>query len=215
MQNLWDALLVKSPKGTGKTQWLESIVKRCRKKGQTILLIGHRQSLIQAVAARLNLTSYISFHEYSKGDFVYQKTEYNKPTYYYAICADSLSTQLDPKVNKYDVVLIDEVEQVFSHLTSNTLKNRRNETFQFFKHYVDTAKELYVLDADLNRLTVETMYSFIRDKEKPVTIIVNDYAPTDKQLYLYQDKQHLTRELIESIDSGQRCFVCSNSKKTG
>lgn len=205
--------LVKSPKGTGKTQWLESIVKKCEKNYLSVLLIGHRQSLIQSVARRLGLTSYIYELPSTPGDPDSGQIRKTQPTRYYAICADSLSTLLNTYDNKYDVVLIDEVEQVFSHLTSNTVKDRRIETFLFFKHYVNNAKQLIVMDADLNALTVNALWDFIDDKTKEVKVIINEYTQPNRVLDLYSDKAHLLYELTNSLDNNQRCFVCSNSKK--
>jgi len=204
--------LVKSPKGTGKTYWLEEIVKQCRKQHLSVLLIGHRQSLIQSVAQRLKLTPYIYEFSPDPDDRQSDRINTNAPTKYYAICADSLSTLLNPAKDKYDVVLIDEVEQVFSHLTSNTVKDRRIETFLHFKHYVDVAKQVFVMDADLNELTVYTLHGMLRDTSKTVRFIINEYTQSGREISLYESKTHLTAELIESIDQGQRCFVCSNSK---
>lgn len=208
-----DITLVKSPKGTGKTYWLESIVKQCKKDKLSVLLIGHRQSLIQSVAARLQLTPYIYEYSPDAHDKQADRIKTNKPTKYYAICADSLSTLLDTRKDKYDVILIDEVEQVFSHLTANTLKHRRVETFLYFKHYVNCAKKVFVMDADLNRLTVYTLHGFFDDKSKSLRFIINDYREAGRQIDLYEDKPHLMNDLIDAIGKNQRCFVCSNSKK--
>jgi hypothetical protein len=221
-------VLVRSPKGTGKTKRLEDIVARCKRergssdgwrveKGKprkkSVLLIGHRQTLIQSVARRLGLVAYFFIWEQERNGKTLERKATNPPTPYYAVCADSLCTLLEPMVHKYEVVLIDEVEQVISHLTSNTLRDRRIETFLFFKHYINRAREVYVLDADLNQLTVETLYALTSDKTKQVMFITNDYRVEDRELYLYENKSHLTNDLIQAIGQGQRCFVVSNSKK--
>jgi hypothetical protein len=118
-------VFVKSPKGSGKTQWLESVVKLCKNNGESVLLIGHRQSLIQALAERLKLHPYIShFHSSERGE---DKTVIHPelPRDHYAVCVDSLHVRLNPEVHKYDVVLVDEVEQGFRHLTSAALHDLR------------------------------------------------------------------------------------------
>ena len=226
--------LIRSPKGSGKTQWLEGIIKQHKKewvfkKGsykrqfhpdgmlsetkRSILLIGHRQMLVQSVAIRLGLTSYSETVNMERNGKLVSELRKNPPERHYAICVDSLSTLLNPKQNHYDIVLIDEVEQVLSHLTSDTVKDKRIETFLYFKHYIDQAEKVYVLDADLNQLTVNTLYDLVSDTSKSVTFITNDNTVKDKELYLYKNKQHLTDELIKAIERGERCFVCTNSKK--
>ena len=196
-------VLVKSPKGTGKTEWLKYIVRQCRAKKQSVLLIGHRQSLIRSVAKRLGLVCYLNDNGNDR---------YNEPSGYYAICVDSLPKLLDTKNHRYDVVLIDEVEQVFSHLTSRTLKARRNSAFLYFKHYIDVAKQVYALDADLSYLTFNTIYNFYDDKDKDPFFLINDYHAEHPEIDLYEDKNHLLTTLLHSLRDGERCFVCTNSK---
>jgi hypothetical protein len=54
-----DVILVKSPKGSGKTEWLTHIVEEAKRDKKSVLLIGHRQALIMSTAKRLGLQSYI------------------------------------------------------------------------------------------------------------------------------------------------------------
>ena len=247
-------IFVRSPKGTGKTQWLASIVNemkaryvddekwrkekeqweqrgkiphdeyqtwlteyqkwKTRARKKSILLIGHRRSLITSVAARLGLRPYIEFHDVGSNGKVVDKISYNNPTQYYAISVDSLSQKLKPKIHKYDYVLIDEVEQVFSHLTSDTLKGKRNDTYHFLKHYVDVAEQVYVMDADLNYLTVETICNFVsRKSEREFEFIHNESIKENRDIHLYGSEEHLTSELMKSIENREKCFVCTNSKK--
>jgi len=206
-------VFVKSPKGSGKTEWLVEIVKQYRENHQTVLLIGHRRSLITSVAKRLGLKSYLNPGYFDKATKHLAEEQFVTPHGGYAICADSLSTLLNPQIHKYDVVLIDEVEQVFSHLTASTLKYRRNDTVQYFKHYVNMAKKVYVTDADLNYLSIDAIYQFLTEKQKKVTFLINDYVPESKSLYVYGGSEHLTKHLVDSIDNGKRVFVCANSKR--
>jgi len=206
-----DITFIKSPKGTGKTQYLETVVRRCKREEKTILLIGHRQSLIRSVSRRLGLKPYIRFMYSADGEN--DVLIYENPSKEFAICADSLSTTLDTKIHKFDVVLIDEVEQVIAHLTGDTVKDRRMDTFYRFKYYISQAAELYVLDADLNYLTVNTLCGLITDKEKSTHVVINDWKNEEKPLYLFESKMHLKQDLIEALERNETCFVCSNSKQ--
>ena len=221
-------IFVRSPKGSGKTVWLENVVKedndteermwtkigrpnKASERWNGAILIGHRRSLITSLADRLQLYPYIEHaHIYTKQKYLTEQ-KFNRPQPYYAICADSLSMLVDTEYHWWPIVIIDEVEQVLKHLTSDTLKYRRNNTFQVFKYIINSARQVYLMDADLNELTVESIYQLIDDKHKSVSLVVNEYKVKDKEINLYASKDHLESDLIKSIRANKRCYVCSNS----
>lgn len=198
--------LVKSPKGTGKTEWLRSLVEDHKAQNVSILLIGHRRSLITASAKRLGLACYL--HENTDPLF---KMDYNPATKHYAICVDSLPTRLDPMVHQYDLILIDEAEQVFSHLLAETMKDNRREILHTLKHFINKSKSVYLLDADLGRTSLKVMDAMLECKGECQTIL-NTWTPPNKTVHLYQNKNHLIGELVARLRRGERCFVCANSK---
>lgn len=227
-----DLVLVKSPKGSGKTYWLEKIVKRCKKDNKKrsewlgkdvttnkkwerwggVLLIGHRRSLITSLSNRLGLKSYINYSSVDLDTKTVTSETFNEPTPYYSICVDSLSTLINTEVNWFPIIIIDEVEQVLSHLTSETVKGKRNNTYLTFKHLINSAKKIYVMDSDLNGLTVKSLHQMIQEKNRSVSLLINEYTENSKSLDLYNNENHLTKVLIDSISINERCFVCSNSK---
>ena len=198
---------VKSPKGTGKTEWLRSLVNDYKIENASILLIGHRRSLISASAKRLGLTCYLQ----EPGDGELVRSEYNPATNHYAVCVDSLTTRLDTMTHQYDLILIDEAEQVFSHLLAETMKENRREILHTFKHFINKAKSIYLLDADLGRTSFEIIDTLLDDAGE-YQAIANTWTPPNKTVLLYKGKNHLVGELIESLRRGERCFVCANSK---
>ena len=230
---------IKSPKGTGKTYFLEGIVNDCKRKiknkkkvlPKSVLLIGHRRSLISSIAKRLKLVSYfytkhIDVTKFKKGQDEYnldfadndnevdtvEKICFRKATPYFATSVDSL-INLNPEKHKYDVVIIDEVEQVLSHLTGDTIRENRNKCYLTFKHYIDVAEKVIVTDADLNELTVDAMWNFTTENiVKTGKIIVNQHQTLNGNLELYENKNHLKKDLFLSIQNNKRCFVSSNSK---
>ena len=199
---------VKSPKGTGKTEWLSRLVADHKSEDVSILMIGHRRSLIAATARRIGLVSYLNDEDEKSG----KRTKYNPVEKHYAICVDSLESRMDSRSERYDLILIDEVEQVFAHLLSDTMKENRRKILHTLKFYLNKAKSIYLLDADLNRTTVEIIDTMLTG-EINWRAIVNTWTPENKDVFLFKNKNHLAGELEASLARGERCFVCSNSKR--
>jgi hypothetical protein len=223
--------LVRSPKGTGKTQWLESKVSQLKEGGARILLIGHRRSLIAASAKRLGLVCYLveseetitDLNDWFEGKSADDDSDedappnlvqsHASPTPHYAICADSLPLIMDTTVHRYDIVIIDEVEQVIGHLLSETMKPTRRLVLHALRFYLNHATEIYALDADLHRVSVVSLCEMLDEKPREARFIVNAWRPEDRSVDLYKSKHHLLGELQASVQRGERCFVCSNSKR--
>lgn len=199
--------LIKSPKGTGKTQYLKRLVRECKQEKKSVLLIGHRQTLLRALSSELDLACYL--------DMKNVNFDLTSPFKYIAISIDSLATMLKPEKHKFDVVLIDESEQVLSHLIADTIDPAiRVRCYQKFRHYVRAAKTVVALDADLNHVTMSSLTNFgdknpFRDK----WMYLNTYKTSDREIELYESKEHLITDMHAGIERGERVFVCTNSKK--
>lgn len=193
---------VKSPKGTGKTELLKRQVSELKDMKKRILLVGHRQALLHQSADRLGLNCYLSG----------QKADISA-TPHYAISVDSLANRdlINPSRDKYDAIIIDESEQVFSHFMSDTLKDTRRLAFFTLQHYLHEASTIVVLDADQNAVTLEALTGMAEPK-MDVRLVLNEYRNEDKPIDLYDSKNHLEADLFEAIRRGERCFVPSNSK---
>jgi len=208
-------LMVKSPKGSGKTHILERLVKQAKLENKKVLLIGHRRSLIASMSNRLKLISYFQPPVLDQQSNTVREARWISPTKHYAICVDSLFTLMDTELDRYDMVIIDEVEQVFSHLTSDTLnkENKRNNTYQVFKHYLRSSNKLIFLDADLSYLTVNTLYRMLTSEQKhDVSVVINEYRETSRKIEVYKTNNHLIGDISGSLGNGERLFICSNSK---
>ncbi|RQQ21303.1 hypothetical protein DF107_02640 [Burkholderia stagnalis] len=196
-------IFLRSPKGSGKTYWLEEVVKQCREQAKSVLLIGHRQTLLRTLANRLELTCYFYF------DGTGQRS--NLPEDYYAICIDSMGRLLKPTTHRYDVVIIDEAEQVISHLTGSTLKTKRRKCFGSFMFYLRNAKSVVVSDADLGPITVETICASVQP-EMDYRFYVNRYKESVCPVYSYENESHLVQSMVEAVGAGGRHYIATNSK---
>jgi|GEM_PF-1277804 len=202
---------IRSPKGTGKTQWLEEAVEQYKAEGRSVLLIVHRQALAESLAERLKMHCYLR-----KLDYYQDRTEILR---YCVVCLDSLGHYLNLERNKYDVVLIDESEQVFSHVLSSTLARKRKICFDKLYHYIRYAKQVVLCDADLGWLTFNVT-ALLRDDEGPVRFYVNRFRknqdPEQRRhvVHLYNDEAQLIDYTISVVGGGGKQFIACNSKKT-
>ncbi len=195
---------IRSQKGSGKTEALGRAVKQWKSEGKSILLIGHRQALLQSMAIRLGLDCYF----YLEGTAVRN----NKPSQHYVICLDSMSKLLSPQLDRFDVVIIDEAEQVFAHCLSPTLANKRRITLSLVRHYLSNAEAIILADADLGEITIEVVTQCAGDKAN-CQFILNEYKATGKTLDFYASERHLLAELAETVAQGGRHYVATNSLK--
>lgn len=206
--------LIKSPKGSGKTEALKRLVdafKMARREKKvkndlpkSVLLIGHRQNLLREACHKLGLTCYLD----------------SEPTNFYGVCLDSIGIKLNRKDGfpPYDLVIIDESEQVFSHLTSETIAKQQNGlsiTFQHLSYYIKAAKAVIALDADLGTITMASLQELKnRDWKRRFNIVYNEGLNEDgiREIQIFKSKGQLVEDLIENIKAGKRCFVTSNSR---
>lgn len=195
--------LVKSGKGTGKTEAIGKIAKSIKiknSKSRDVLLIGHRQSLIQNLCGRMGLDCYLNDAQ----------TGSNKQKY--GVCLDSLMKIQD---SDYELIIIDEVEQVLAHFLSETMADSALKIFKQFERLIRNAKKVVVMDADLGWttfLTLSSMRLATNNNSSSINFIINTWKPKNKSINLYANKDHLIGALIEKLEQGKKVFVTSNSK---
>lgn len=201
---------IKSPKGSGKTTFLRNLLSNSE---QSILVIGHRKTLIGEICERLGLVSYLDYPK-SKGFYADEKHMRR-----FGVCVDSLF-----KVHgrKYDVIVLDEVEQVLKHFMGNTVGEKRRQVFQYFATLVSNAKQIIALDADLGWLSFMTLNALknsstidpARSGEDsfPVHILLNEYHVQNRRLEVFRSKTHLIADMIDAVSHGKRVFVTSNNR---
>lgn len=196
-------MLVKSPKGTGKTQMLEKLKDEREKKGERTLLLGHRVYLLQALADRTGLDYYRDLKDGTLSDDV-------------ALCMNSL-TRINPATDEpYDTVIIDESEQVFRHLASKTLTRDLSKVFASLIWVIRNARRIICLDADLSpELTVEVLKEMRGpqfETDEALTVINEHQIGEGRTTKVYLDKYHLIHDAMVDIDEGHKVFIATNSR---
>jgi hypothetical protein len=211
--------LVKSAKGSGKTEAVKLLLAPIfagytigfspNERIKSVLLVGHRVSLIREAAAKLGLHCYLDGDDASGG----MRT--------LAVCLDSLPKYNESKGSRrpkpFDLVIIDESEQVLAHLLGATIEKGYGieRCFDALMHEVANAKAVIALDADLGAVTAHAM-KVMRPQDwlSRCRIILNDPVPTvaGRRTRLHADRKFLEGEVIAAVKRGQRCFITSNSK---
>lgn len=203
------AVFIKSPKGTGKTNRIQEIVELAKAANRSVLVIGHRQALLKELAKRLKLACYLD--DSIPMFFGKPKPNEHRPDHY-AVCLDSLAKRLTP-FRPYDIVILDECEQVLSHAMSETIRDPV-QVLNTLQRYVTSARSLYLLDADLNRVTSHfVLRSRGQAQYKSAQFHLNRFVENGRAIELFSSATHLMSDLISSARAGKRLFVACNSKR--
>ena len=208
--------LVRAPKGSGKTEALIEAIKEFN----CGFLIGHRRTLIWQTCGRMKFRCYL--------DPLKARPQHRGPDGL-GICLDSISSV--PRHVAIDVVILDESEQVLSHLLSDTINRDggpgADRVFAELRAIVNRAKYVVALDADLGYLTLTTltrmmaqvladpMQADLFNPDQPVaSLVLNERKPgLGKRIELFKSSPALTADLIEAARAGKRVYVAANSKK--
>jgi len=171
-------VVIRSAKGTGKTQWLAEAAK-CYPR---VLSVGHRVSLVRQSAARLNLTPY-----YEDGKWIT-----NAPRVATTIHSlDKIETDAP-----YDLVIVDEIEQVLKAIVNDrNLKSRKVSAVGALMEHLRKARLIILTDADVGEATLTFINAAFPDQ--PIAYVENEYAhrAIDHLVLLSSDMDVLQKSL--------------------
>ena len=111
----------------------------------------------------------------------------------------------------YDVIIMDESEanlSVFSSLT--TIRENQVKCFEVLNHFIKKSKHVILASAFITKKTVDFAKSL--DDLKSIVFINNIRKPILKHAYRFH-QDVLTMKLIESIQLGEKNYVCFSTKK--
>lgn len=148
------ALIVRAPMDTGKTHQLEAAIKEALAADLRVLVVVHRESLAKTLAGRLRLENY---NDYAASDL----RSINRGL---VICFDSLhKLTLGGDLPGYDLLVLDECEQVLRHTKEPHIKNKP-VNFKTLTHYLDKASRFIGLDAHAGKITTHALVRFAPGK---------------------------------------------------
>lgn len=206
---------IKSPKGTGKTQFLESVVAQALARQQWVLVIGHRVRLVEALCQRFGINYITEVKDNQEGISLG-----------YGLCIDSLHPTSQARFEAANwsdgVVIIDEVEQVLWHgLDSSTCSGNRVAILKSLKMLMQNVLgghgQVFVADADLSDVSLDYLVALSGISLEPY-IIHNDWKPNAAaswQVHNYTDKtpERLLKDLEKHIHEGGKPYICLSAQK--
>ena len=153
---------VKSPLGTGKTEWLKRVQRIS--PGEGWVALGYRNSLLLQSCERWGF-----YHLHQDEAFVLVAD----PKSNIACCVDSL-IHFQPHHFEGKNIILDEVMSIIVHLLAGgTLKGRKDRCLELFEQALKAAKRIFILDGNLADWAVEYINNLAGDKK--VTKIENKY----------------------------------------
>jgi len=192
-------LLILAPMGKGKTQFIKDYIKLNPDK--SILYISCRQSFANFITGEdfkeIGLVNYMDLKK-DKRNF----KNNNK------ICCSLESLDDVEYIDKFDIIILDEVETVLNILSSQTMENKTLYNYNLLKSYIDKSERVFAADAFITNRTIDFINNFKGDK----TIIINEKPNIERRaIEIHENK--ILNVLCDSIKRGEKNYVCFGSAK--
>jgi hypothetical protein len=208
-------IVLKAPKGTGKTEWLSAEVAKAHDQGRRVLIITHRIQLGEALCDRFGVNYVTEMYHSETRDLLG-----------YGVCIDSLHHESQAKFNpndwSNDVIIIDECDQVFWHLLNSAtdVAKRRVSILKNLKQLVQNVLgsehgKIYLSSADVSDTDVKYILSLAGEYRVNPFVIVNNYQPVSGNCYNYSgtNPKNLIAALDKAIAAGGHHLLCCSAQK--
>ncbi len=208
-------IILKAPKGTGKTEWLATEVAKAHDQGQRVLIITHRIQLGEALCNRFGVNYVTEVRTNETGTLLG-----------YGVCVDSLHQESQARFNPNDwandVIIIDECDQVFWHLLNSgtEVQKRRVSVLKNLKQLVQNVLgssqgRIYLSSADVSDTDVKYVLSLAGEYRVNPFVIVNNYRHVAGNCYNYSgsNPKNLIAALDKAIFKGGHHLLCCSAQK--
>jgi len=192
---------IKSPYGTGKTQMIKAILNTFKFK--KILWLVYRKSLCN------DLLGEAGFKEFQFAD--YQKDSLKSDRLIIQIeSARKLENNLMyffeevSEYPSYDLVIVDEIESVLNHFSSETFKNQSSDTFEFIKNVIFNSSKVLSLDGDFGNRAIDYIESFGASVN-----IKNNIKINLKKFIITEYYDYFIEQIENDIKENRKCVIVS------
>lgn len=189
------AFVIRSPLGSGKTHALAASLNHTPR----VLYLTHLVALARAASSRLHLSNYQDLDP-----------EHTHRTARVAITINSLTRygQHLASLEPFDVVVIDESEQLLRRLTTD-IPNKAL-ILSILRYLVRSARTVIALDAHAGRLTIDTMNDW---RDQHAVTLRNDHpGPHPKHLHLHHHPDDVLELAHQTLNRGETVFLACNSR---
>lgn len=138
--------------------------------------------------------------------------------YSLSICADSLMKLSD--TNTYDVIILDEIEQIIFHLLSANTEIKKNrgdiikQFIQLLENCVNNGGLIICADADLSDYSIKFLTGNLNLNSKDVVCYDNDFKPfSDRSMILFSSEIELRKEVLKAIENNERIIISTSGQK--
>lgn len=211
--DMFKLLAVKSPMATGKTTLIKHILDTYKYK--KILWITHRQTLTHSLYGDFKKYGFVSYIS-NKGNLYNNDRLFVSLDSIERVCIDEY---YDPdgdgilhniiSIKHYDLVIIDECESVFAHISSPYLNKYNSDAFDIFTiltkmlHY---ANKIIFLDADIG-IRTNIMMGTINNN----ILVHNNYKPNPRHFEFTNCKNTYYNKIIKDIYAKLKLCIISMS----
>ena len=193
---------LKSTYNTGKTQFMKTIIKKYNFK--KILWVTYRQSLTNDIKGNFKELEFKSYMDgiYNANRQIIQLESLLKIGEY-----EFFDEEID--IPSYDLVILDEIEGILSHVTNDKTFNGKNkDVFTFLENIILCSKKLITMDGDTSNRT----YNFINNFGSSINII-NTVKKNKKIFNFIDNKQNYKNLIYKELDDNKKIVIVSQSKK--
>jgi hypothetical protein len=195
--------------GAGKTKAIAAAVAKALAEGRPVILIGHRVSLVSALAKELG----IPFAEDAAPGSDHRLQGL-------ALCIDSLRPGSAVRFNAAAwagaLVVIDEAAQVLHHAlfsSATAIAKHRPEVLQQLQQLLSTAAQVIAADAQLSDHELQALETATG---APALLIGSEHQPAaGRQLYSYETQDDWRAQLEDHLRRRVRLWIATTAKKVG
>lgn len=182
--------------------------KLAERESLSVLVVTHRQRLAADTARRFDVASYLN-----KNGTVKTADELSQ-LQRLSICANSLPKLISDHrtLPTYDVIIIDEIEQVLGHFGGATFSGSDAETsYNVLKQLLRSSSTVFAMDAHATQVSAEFLLD--NNNGRNLSLIDNVYAFNRNELELHEHWSTIISDAIQLAskeDSKPVVLACNN-----
>lgn len=215
-------IAIKAPKGTGKTEVAKVIAHNAHEQGQRVLLLSHRIQLTTALAERVGVLSVYEMNDGGREQRELARAEVAANGT--AMCVHSCHPESQARFNANNwtnaLIIIDEASQViWELLNSSTIRSQRVPILRELRTllanalYPNSQGRVLLMDADLDRITLDAVRGIGEQPELEPWVAVSHYSESAYTCYVQEKPEAWLIDAEETLMSGHRLLVMTDSQQ--